>query len=86
MSAFEFDRSRIIITGSTLMYTGRLVDLPETELQWFYMGDNSRLFMNMLNWLSEDTVAAPSAVTQMLMISSVVLFIGIAFYTFKKIR
>ncbi|MHA1904897.1 MAG: hypothetical protein ACW99V_08765, partial [Candidatus Thorarchaeota archaeon] len=86
MSAFEFDRSRIIITGSTLMYTGRLVDLPDTDLQWFYMGDNSRLFMNMLDWLSEENVAAPSAVTQMLMISSVVLIIGIAFYTFKKIR
>ena len=86
MSAFEFDRSRIIISGSTLMYTGRLIDLPETERQWFYMGDNSRLFMNMLNWLSEETVAAPNAVTQMLMISSVVLFIGIVFYTVKKIR
>ncbi|MFW9787134.1 MAG: hypothetical protein ACFFE2_11045 [Candidatus Thorarchaeota archaeon] len=86
MSAFEYEGSRVVIVGSTLMFTGRHLDFPETDLRWFYMGDNSRLFMNIINWLTEGFVAAPSAIVPMLVISTVVLVIGLAFYIFKKIR
>jgi hypothetical protein len=86
MSAFEYDESRIAIVGSTLMFTGRSLDYPETDLQWFYMGDNSRLFMNIMSWLSEEFIEAPSAVFPMLVISSVIMVIGVAFYILKKIR
>lgn len=86
MSAFEYGSSRIVISGSTLMFTGRDLDYPETDLKWFYMGDNARLFMNVINWLSEDFVAAPSAITPLVIISSAVLVIGVVFYLFKKIR
>ncbi len=86
MSAFEYDASRIVIAGSTLMFTGRDLDYPQTDLKWFYMGDNARLFMNIIDWLTEDFAAAPSAVIPLAIISSVVLAIGVVFYLFKKVR
>jgi hypothetical protein len=86
MSAFEYDDSRIVVTGSSIMFTGRNLDFPETDLRWFYMGDNARLFMNIVNWLSYDFVQAPSAIFPMLVISTVVMVIGLVFYIFKKIR
>ncbi len=90
LAAFEFNGSRIIVSGSTIMFSGRNLDLPESdsrsESQWFYMADNSRLFMNMLNWLSEDFVEPPSAVFPMMALSSAILLVGIAYYVIKKIR
>ncbi len=86
MSAFEYDKSRITIVGSTLMFTGRKLAYPNTDQRWFYMGDNSRLFLNIINWLSQDFVEAPSAVLPMLIISSVIMAIGVSFYIIKKIR
>jgi hypothetical protein len=86
MSAFEYDESRIVMIGSTLMFTGRGLDHPDTDLRWFYMGDNARFFMNIVNWLSQDFVEAPSAIVPMLIISSVVMIVGVAFYLIKKIR
>lgn len=86
MSAFEFDSSRIVIAGSTLMFTGRDLDYRDTDLRWFYMGDNSRLFMNIIEWLSEDFITAPSAIIPLVIVSSVVLVVGVVFYLFKKLR
>ena len=86
MSALEYDESRIVMIGSTLMFTGRDLDYPNTDLRWFYMSDNARLFMNILNWLSLDFVEAPSAIVPMLIISSVIMVVGVAFYLLKKIR
>ena len=86
MSAFEYDESRIVMLGSTLMFTGRNLDYSQTDLRWFYMGDNARFFMNIMNWLSRDFVEAPSAIVPMLIISSVVMVVGLAFYLLKKIR
>ena len=86
LSAFEYGASRVTIVGSTIMFTGRPIDIVDTELEWFYMADNSRLFMNILDWLSEDFVTAPSAIGSMLLISTVILVIGAAFYLLKKLR
>jgi hypothetical protein len=86
MSALEYDESRMDMIGSTLMFTGRDLDYPNTDLRWFYMSDNARLFMNILNWLSLDFVEAPSAIVPMLIISSVIMVVGVAFYLLKKIR
>jgi hypothetical protein len=86
MSAFEYEESKIVILGSTIMFTGRNLDYPETDLRWFYMGDNARLFMNVMNWLSQDFVEAPSAIVPLLIISSAVMVVGVAFYLLKKIR
>jgi hypothetical protein len=86
MSAFEFGESRIVISGSTIMFTGRDLDYQGTDLRWFYMGDNSRLFMNIMDWLSENFIAAPSAITPVAIISSVILGVGVIFYLFKKMR
>jgi len=86
MSAFEYEESKIVMIGSTLMFTGRNLDYPQTDLRWFYMGDNARLFMNVMNWLSQDFVEAPSAIVPLLIISSAVMVVGVAFYLLKKIR
>jgi hypothetical protein len=86
LSAFEYNGSRIIISGSTLMFTGRTLDFPDSGDQWFYQADNSRLFMNMLSWLSEEFIESPSAIIPMLIISSAILSLGIALYIRKKIR
>jgi len=86
MSAFEYDESRIVVMGSAIMFTGRNLDYPETDLRWFYMGDNARFFMNIINWLSYEFVQAPSAIFPMLVISTAVLAIGLVFYISKKIR
>ncbi|MGV9168603.1 MAG: hypothetical protein ACOC38_01545 [Promethearchaeia archaeon] len=90
LSAFEFNSSRVVIGGSTIMFSGRVLDLHESDdrsnEQWFYQADNSRLFMNMLNWLSEDFVTAPEAIYPLLIISSVILLVGVAFYVFKRVR
>ena len=86
MSAFEYDESRIVMIGSTLMFTGRVLDHPDTDLRWFYAGDNARLFMNIMNWLSEEFIEAPSAIVPMLIISSAVMVVGVAFYLLKKIK
>jgi len=86
LSAFEYGPSRVTIVGSTIMFTGRTIDFPDSELQWFYAGDNAKLFMNILDWLSADFVSAPSAIGSMLIISSVILVIGVAFYLVKKLR
>lgn len=84
LSAYEYNASRIVMIGSTLMFTGRLLDIPESEDQWFYQEDNSRLFMNILDWLSEGFTENPSAISQILVISSIFLIAGVAFYVFKK--
>jgi hypothetical protein len=86
LSAFECNGSRLIISGSTLMFSGRVLDMPKADDQWFYQADNSRLFMNMLNWLSEEFIESPSALLPMLIISSAILALGIALYIMKKIR
>jgi len=86
LSAFEFGPARVVLCGSTIMFTGRPIDIPDTELNWFYMGDNSRLFMNIISWLSDDFVTAPSAIVPLLVISSVFLVIGVAYYLLKKIK
>ena len=86
ISAFEYGSSRVVILGSTIMFTGRTLDLPETDLQYFSVGDNARLFMNIIGWLSEDFVEIPSAIVPMLIISSVIMIVGVAFYLLKKIR
>jgi hypothetical protein len=90
LAAFQYDTSRVIVAGSTLMFTGRTLDLPlddgRTSLQWFYQADNSRLFMNMLNWLSEDATQPPGAIVPMAIISSTILVVGVAIYIFKKIK
>ena len=86
MSAFEYDESRIVLIGSTLMFTGRTLDNPSTDLRWFYMSDNARFFMNILNWLSQEFVEAPSAIIPLVMVSSVIMVVGLSFYILKKIR
>jgi len=86
MSAFEYDESRIVVMGSTLMFTDLKLPHPDTDLKWFYSGDNSRLFMNILNWLSLDFIEAPSAIVPMAIISTVVMVVGVVFYIFKKLR
>ncbi|MFW9926732.1 MAG: hypothetical protein ACFFDM_08205, partial [Candidatus Thorarchaeota archaeon] len=86
MSAFEYGSSRIVISGSALMFTGRNLDYPETDLKWFYMGDNARLFMNIMDWLSEESITPPSAIIPLVIASTVILVIGVIFYIFKKMR
>lgn len=86
MSAFEYDNSRIVVMGSTLMFTDLQLPNPDTDLKWFSSGDNSRLFMNILNWLSLDFIEAPSAIVPMFAISSVIMVVGVVFYIFKKLR
>ena len=90
LAAFEYNGSRVIVAGSTIMFTGYNLDLPEGasmwESQWFYQGDNARLFMNMLDWLSADSAEPPSAIVPMLTISAVILLVGIAYYLIKKMR
>jgi hypothetical protein len=86
LSAFEFGDGRVVVSGSTIMFTGRTIPLPEADLVWFNAGDNSRLFMNILDWLSEGFVEAPGAIGPMLILSSVVLVVGLAYYIVKKIR
>ncbi len=88
LAAFEYGPSRVVITGSTIMFSGRTLDLPESDerssLRWFYTADNARLFMNILHWLSEDSVEPPSAVYPMLLISSFILVVGVAYYIVKR--
>ena len=86
LSAFEYNKTRIVMSGSTIMFSGRTLDIEGSESQWFYTADNSRLFMNMLDWLSEEFVEAPSAIIPMLIISSVILVVGVSFYILKKTR
>ncbi|MHA2142038.1 MAG: hypothetical protein ACXADC_03080 [Candidatus Thorarchaeota archaeon] len=86
MSAFEYNQTRVVLSGSTIMFSGRTLDIDGEEGQWFYQADNSRLFMNMLDWLSEDFVDAPEAITPMFIISSTILVVGVVFYILRKIR
>jgi hypothetical protein len=86
ISALEYGSSRIVISGSTIMFTGEKLDLINSDLQYFYVGDNARLFMNIIGWLSEDFEEIPSAIVPMLIISSVIMVVGVAFYLLKKIR
>jgi hypothetical protein len=86
LSAFEYNGSRIIISGSTIMFTGRLLDLPKTTLKWYYMADNARLFMNMLNWLTEGRANPDTAVLPMLVVSSALFCVGVVIYIFRKGR
>ena len=86
LSAFQYGASRMVVVGSTIMFTGRILDLDNTELQWYYTADNARLFMNIIGWLSEDFAEVPSAIGSMLILSSVILVVGVAFYLLKKIR
>ncbi|MHA2378604.1 MAG: hypothetical protein ACXADO_02675 [Candidatus Thorarchaeota archaeon] len=86
MSAFEYNESRIVITGSAIMFSGLLLDVFDSESQWFYTADNARLFMNILDWLTEGFVEPPGAVSPMLMISLTILTVGVVYYVFKKMR
>ncbi|MGY5861364.1 MAG: hypothetical protein RTU09_03235 [Candidatus Thorarchaeota archaeon] len=90
LAAFEYSGSRVIVAGSTMMFTGYNLDLPSadsrSESQWFYQGDNARLFMNMLDWLSAGSAEPPSAIVPILTISAVVLLVGVAYYLIKKMR
>lgn len=86
LSAFEYGDSRVAIAGSALMFTGRTIDLPEAELTWFNAGDNARLFMNILDWLSTEFVEAPGAIGPILIISTVILAVGAAYYLLKKLK
>ncbi len=86
ISAFEYGNSKVIVAGSALMFSGRTLDLPESELEWFYQGDNARFFMNMMSWLSDGFVQSPDAIIPMAILSSVILVAGVVVYLFKKIR
>jgi hypothetical protein len=86
LSAFEYGSSRVVICGSTIMFTSRLLDLENTELQWVSVGDNAKLFANILGWLSKDFVQSPSAIVPMVIISSVIMIVGVAYYLLKKLR
>ncbi len=90
LSAFEYGNSRVVVSGSTIMFSGRTLDLPDsdsrTEQQWFYSADNSHLFMNMLDWLSEGFVEPPSAVEPLIVISTAVFLVGVAYYVLRKKR
>jgi hypothetical protein len=86
LSAYEYGSSRVVICGSTIMFTSRTLDLEDTELEWFSIGDNARLFANIIGWLSEDFVQPPSAIVPMLIISSVIMIVGVAYYLLKKLR
>ncbi|MDF1537728.1 MAG: hypothetical protein P1Q69_02360 [Candidatus Thorarchaeota archaeon] len=84
VSAFEYDNSKVIIAGSALMFSGRLLDMPESELEWFYQGDNARFFMNMMGWLSDGFVESPDAIIPIAILSSIFLVAGVVVYLFKK--
>ncbi|MBD3405781.1 MAG: hypothetical protein GF411_06585 [Candidatus Lokiarchaeota archaeon] len=84
LSAFKIDSSRVIVSGSTIMFTGRMIDLEDAEQAWYEMYDNTRLFLNMIDWLSEEFIDPPSAITNMLIISSVIFLVGVAYYLLKK--
>ncbi|MFW9919544.1 MAG: hypothetical protein ACFFED_08095 [Candidatus Thorarchaeota archaeon] len=86
MSAFEYDGSRVIISGSAIMFTGKTLPYDDAEEQWFYQADNSRLFMNMLSWLTDGFVDSPDAIVPMALLSSVILVVGVAIYLFKKTK
>jgi hypothetical protein len=86
LSAFEFGNSRVVVSGSALMFTGRTIDFPEADLTWFNAGDNARLFMNILDWLTTGFVEAPGAIGPILVISTVILAVGVAYYLLKKLR
>jgi hypothetical protein len=68
------------------MFSGRTLDMPNSDDQWFYQADNSRFFMNMLSWLSNEFDEPPSAIVPMLILSSAILALGIALYILKKFR
>ncbi|MFQ5832770.1 MAG: hypothetical protein ACE5H4_08715 [Candidatus Thorarchaeota archaeon] len=86
MSAFEYGNSRVVISGSAIMFSGLVLDIPGSESRWFYTADNARLFMNILDWLSEGFVEPPGAINSMLMISLTILAVGAVYYTFRKLR
>lgn len=86
LSAFEYGSSRVVICGSTLMFTGRALDLPDSQQNWVAVGDNARLFANILAWLSKDFLQPPSAIAPMIIISSVIMIVGVAYYLLKKLR
>jgi hypothetical protein len=84
LSAFEYNGSRIVISGSTIMFTGRTIDIPKATSKWYYMTDNARLFMNMLSWLTAGRITPDSAVLPMLAVSCAFFGIGIIVYVFRK--
>ena len=84
LSAFEYNGSRIIISGSTIMFTGRAIDIAKATSKWYYMADNARLFMNMLSWLTAGRVTPDSAVLPMLAVSCALFGIGVIVYVFRK--
>ncbi len=88
LTAFEYNGSRMIVGGSTIMFSGLKLDLPDVDErkneQWFYQGDNRLLFMNMLDWLSEGVAEPPSAIEPMLTLSAVFIVVGVAYYLFQK--
>lgn len=84
LSAFEYNESRVIISGSTIMFSGRTLDLPKSTLKWFYQADNARLFTNMLSWLTEGHVKPDTAVLPMLAVSSAIFIVGVVVYVFKR--
>ncbi|NHI83355.1 MAG: hypothetical protein EAX81_03535 [Candidatus Thorarchaeota archaeon] len=86
LSAFEFNQSRVVISGSGIMFSGLGVDVYEIEDGWFHTADNTRLFMNMLDWLSDEFIEAPGAIEPMLIISGTILVVGVAYYLLKKLR
>ena len=86
MSAFEYNGSRVIIAGSAIMFSGKTLPIVDSTDQWFYQSDNSRLFMNMISWLTDGFVDSPDAIVPMAIISSVILIVGVAVYLFKKVR
>ncbi|MFW9798822.1 MAG: hypothetical protein ACFFD9_00130 [Candidatus Thorarchaeota archaeon] len=86
MSAFEYGDSRVVISGSAIMFSGLVLDDPGNEARWFYTADNARLFMNILDWLSEGFVEPPGAIDSMLMVSLTILAVGAVYYTFRKLR
>ncbi|MEM2141642.1 MAG: hypothetical protein QXS20_00920 [Candidatus Thorarchaeota archaeon] len=88
LSAFEYGSSRVVISGSTIMFSGLSLDLPSSDARkddrWFYTADNSKLFLNILSWLSERHVSPPSAITQVLIVSSVLLAVGVLYYVVRR--
>ncbi len=90
LAAFKINRSRIVMSGSTIMFSARELDLPEDDARsdekWFYQGDNRFLFMNILDWLSEEFIETPTATTYMLVLSAGMILVGVVYYIAQKKR
>jgi hypothetical protein len=90
LSAFTYNQSRVVIGGSTMMFSGMSLALPESDSRnaerWFYQGDNRLLFMNILEWLSQKDVDPPSGIFPVLVLSTILLAVGVVYCLVQKKR